>query len=155
MECAVQNDKRAKLVEVGGKKKYMCKDCYAEGRKRQRKKNAEVDEDDDMSDQSDKVEKLIDTDPEALKFKESTKENMQIDKVIKREIYWIEKGKEAGVDEYKSDSSQANKKRKKDGRRKTQYSAYYNFYFELCFRLKKRMKQEIMKFKFHKETIQE
>ena len=31
------------------------------------------------------------TDPEARKFLENTKENQMIDKVIKREIYWINK----------------------------------------------------------------
>ena len=106
------------------------------------------------------VEKLIETDPQARKFAENSRENLVIDKVIKREIYWIEKqsgGKEVEISEFHSESSSEGEvkrqKMQKKRKRKTQYSAYYNFYFELCYRLKKRMKENLTNFKFRKVTI--
>jgi hypothetical protein len=57
------------------------------------------------------------TDPEARKFLENTPENVVVDKVIKREIYWIEKkteDKNGVVSDFHSDSSSDRKiKRKK------------------------------------------
>ena len=96
--------------------------------------------------QTKEVEKLILTDPEARKFCEDNAENRLLDKVIKREIYWIEKLKEPEP-EIKPVKS------KKEKKRKTQYSEFYNFYFELCVRLKKRMKENKTNFKFRKNTI--
>lgn len=61
------------------------------------------------------VEKLIETDPEARKFAENTPENIVIDKVIKREIYWIEKSKDgkSGVEsDFQSDCSSERKIKK-------------------------------------------
>jgi len=97
------------------------------------------------------VVKLIETDPEALRFVENTTENLMIDKVIRREINFIDNLKgESGVG-FNSDSSNG-RSRKKKKKKQQQYSEFYNFYFALCYRLKKRMKEDVKGFKFRKEA---
>ena len=45
------------------------------------------------------VPKLIETDPEAIKYTTNSHENVVIDKVIKREIFWIDKLRVDAVDD--------------------------------------------------------
>lgn len=113
--CAAAIDKRVKNHPQStsvSKQKYLCKVCYYEvkgkkkpGRKTVREIETQIDPhkpilDDennpvemsiDVQPKVKQVLKLIETDPEAIKYTTNSHENVVIDKVIKREIFWIDK----------------------------------------------------------------
>ena len=79
----------------------------------------------------------IQSDPECKKFIENSPQNILLDKVIQREISYIEQ-------------KESESKLQGQGQQQSTYSRFYNFYFELCKRLNQRMKEDLTKFKFRR-----